>query len=109
MSLGAGVQLAQHRETSRSCLKTRTDQNRTEKKTEQNRKKQNRTSESWDRLGSDGTGEKGTTGDFKEESSGFMMMWMQEEWGMVCMGQWAGTQHMPQILHCTTRIITTGK
>lgn len=76
--MGVGVQLAQHRETSRSCLKTRIDQNRTEKK-----KNQNRTSESWDRLGSDGIGEKGTTGDFKKESSGFMMVWMQEEWGMV--------------------------
>lgn len=53
-------------------------------RSEQNRKNQNRTSESWDRLGSDGIGEKGTTGDFKKESSGFMMVWMQEEWGVVC-------------------------
>lgn len=96
MSLGVGVQLAQHRETSRSCLKTRTDQNRTEKK-------QNRTSESWDRLGSD------STGDF---SGG--KQWLHDgvdaaRMGHGAYGAVAGTQHMPQILHCTPRIITTGK
>lgn len=72
MSLGVGVQLAQHRETSRSCLKTRTDQ-----------KKKNRTAHlrvgiGWAQMALE---KKRTTGDFKE-SSCFMVVWMQEEWGM---------------------------
>lgn len=92
-----------HNTERRQDLVSKQEQIRTEQK------KQNRTSESWDRLGSDGTGEKGTTGDFKEESSGFMMVWMQEERGVVCGAGRAGTQHMPQILQCATRIITTGK
>lgn len=29
--------------------------------------------------------------------------------GAWCGGREAGTQHMPQILHCATRVITTGK
>lgn len=93
-----------HNTERRQDLVSKQEQIRTEQK------KQNRTSESWDRLGSDGTGEKGTTGDFKEESSGFMMVWMQEEQGM-CVGRGGRGRgaHMPQILQCATRIITTGK